>query len=50
MLTANISLEYEKTEVNASFFYSNTEQREKMIESERAHVNRKVQNIIDLKR
>jgi len=50
VLIANVSLEYEKTEVNAAFFYSSTDQREKMIESERAHVNRKIHKILELKR
>merc|ERR1712147_108992 len=35
VLTLNVSLEYEKTEVNSGFFYSSAEQREKLVESER---------------
>ncbi|PWN20478.1 putative CCT6-component of chaperonin-containing T-complex [Microstroma glucosiphilum] len=50
VLTLNVSLEYEKTEVNSSFFYSSAEQREKLVESERRFVDAKVQKIIDLKR
>ncbi|GLJ14878.1 hypothetical protein SUGI_0242060 [Cryptomeria japonica] len=50
ILTCNVSLEYEKSEVNAGFFYSNAEQREKMVLAERRHVDDKVQKIIDLKK
>lgn len=49
ILTLNVSLEYEKTEVNSGFFYSNAEQREKLVASERAFVDAKVRKIIDLK-
>lgn len=35
ILTANISLEYEKSEVTAGFFYSNAAQREKLVAAER---------------
>jgi len=35
ILTCNVSLEYEKTEVNSNFFYSNAETREKLMHSER---------------
>ena len=50
ILNCNISLEYEKSEVNSGFFYSNAEQREKLVAAERAVVDDKVQKIIDLKR
>lgn len=50
VLNCNISLEYEKTEVNSGFFYSSAEQREKLVAAERAVVDDKVQRIIDLKR
>ncbi|KAF8161188.1 chaperonin Cpn60/TCP-1 family [Crassisporium funariophilum] len=49
VLTLNVSLEYEKTEVNSGFFYSSAEQREKLVESERRFVDVKVQKIVDLK-
>jgi T-complex protein 1 subunit zeta len=49
VLTLNVSLEYEKTEVNSSFFYSSAEQREKLVEAERAHIDAKVKKIVDLK-
>lgn len=50
VLNCNISLEYEKSEVNAGFFYSSAEQREKLVAAERATVDDKVQRVIDLKR
>ncbi|KIY66887.1 T-complex protein 1 zeta subunit, partial [Cylindrobasidium torrendii FP15055 ss-10] len=49
ILTLNVSLEYEKTEVNSGFFYSSAEQREKLVESERRHVDAKVKKIVELK-
>ena len=35
ILTCNVSLEYEKTEVNSQFFFSNATDRDKMAKSER---------------
>ncbi|KAF8556115.1 T-complex protein 1 zeta subunit [Imleria badia] len=49
ILTLNVSLEYEKTEVNSGFFYSSAEQREKLVESERRFVDVKVKKIVELK-
>ncbi|WFD07613.1 T-complex protein 1 subunit zeta [Malassezia vespertilionis] len=49
VLTLNVSLEYEKTEVNSGFFYSNAEQREKLVESERRFVDAKLKKIVELK-
>ncbi|KAJ2223129.1 T-complex protein 1 subunit zeta [Coemansia sp. RSA 1722] len=49
VLTLNVSLEYEKTEINSSFFYSSAEQRDKLIESERRFVDDKLRKIVDLK-
>lgn len=49
VLILNVSLEYEKTEVNSGFFYSNVEQREKLVASERKFVDEKIRKIIDLK-
>jgi T-complex protein 1 subunit zeta len=49
ILCLNVSLEYEKTEVNSGFFWSNAEQREKLIQSERAWTDDKVQKIVDFK-
>jgi T-complex protein 1 subunit zeta len=50
ILTLNVSLEYEKSEVNAGFFYSNPEQREKLVESERRFVDEKLRKIVALKK
>eukprot|EP00161_Ancyromonas_sigmoides_P013270 TRINITY_DN3406_c1_g3_i1.p1 TRINITY_DN3406_c1_g3~~TRINITY_DN3406_c1_g3_i1.p1 ORF type:complete len:604 (-),score=325.09 TRINITY_DN3406_c1_g3_i1:104-1915(-) len=50
VLTLNVSLEYEKTEVNASFFYSDAEQKEKMAVAERRFTDEKVRRIVELKR
>merc|ERR1719156_287032 len=50
ILTCNVSLEYEKSEVNAGFFYSSSEQRDKLVESERRFTDEKVKKIIELKR
>lgn len=49
ILTLNVSLEYEKTEVNSGFFYSSAEQREKLVESERRFVDSKLKKIVELK-
>ncbi|KAH9061261.1 T-complex protein 1 zeta subunit [Lactarius vividus] len=49
ILTLNVSLEYEKTEVNSGFFYSTSEQREKLVESERKFTDEKVKKIVELK-
>jgi len=49
ILTLNVSLEYEKTEVNSSFFYSSTEQREKLVESERRFTDEKCRKIVEFK-
>ena len=50
ILTLNVSLEYEKSEINSGFFYSNAEQREKLVESERKFVDEKLRKIIELKK
>merc|ERR1712061_816075 len=50
ILTCNVSLEYEKSEVNAGFFYSSSEQRDKLVESERKFTDEKVKKIVELKR
>merc|ERR1719326_1912364 len=49
ILTCNVSLEYEKSEVNAGFFYSSAEQRDRLVESERKFTDEKVRKIIELK-
>lgn len=50
ILTCNVSLEYEKTEVHSGFFYSTAEDREKLANSERKFTDLRCQQIIDLKR
>lgn len=50
ILTANVSLEYEKTEINASFFYKSADEREKFVDSERKFTDEKVKQLIDFKR
>ncbi|WWC91736.1 T-complex protein 1, zeta subunit [Kwoniella dendrophila CBS 6074] len=49
VLSLNVSLEYEKTEVNSGFFYSSAEQREKLVESERRFVDSKLRKIVEFK-
>lgn len=49
VLILNVSLEYEKTEVNSGFFYSNAKQREQLIQSERKFIDDKLKKIVDLK-
>ncbi|CAM9808818.1 unnamed protein product, partial [Choristocarpus tenellus] len=42
VLTCNVSFEYEKTEIQSGFFYSNAQEREKLVESERRFTDEKV--------
>lgn len=52
-LTINITFlgphSHSLREVNSGFFYSSTEQREKLVEAERKFVDEKVRKIIELK-
>lgn len=50
ILTCNVSMEYEKTEINASFFYNSAEEREKFVSSERKFTDEKVKMLIEFKR
>ena len=50
ILTLNVSLEYEKTEATAGFYYSNADDREKLVDSERKFTDDKVRQIIEFKR
>jgi len=50
ILTCNVSLEFEKTEVNSGFFYKSAEEREKLLKAEREFITRRVQKIIELKK
>ena len=49
ILTCNISLEYEKSEVNSGFFYSSADQREKMVAAEREVTDARCRAVIELK-
>uniref|UniRef100_A0A665TN25 Chaperonin containing TCP1, subunit 6A (zeta 1) n=1 Tax=Echeneis naucrates TaxID=173247 RepID=A0A665TN25_ECHNA len=49
VLTCNVSLEYEKTEVNSGFFYKSAGEREKLVAAERKFIEDRVQKIIALK-
>jgi T-complex protein 1 subunit zeta len=49
ILTCNVSLEYEKSEVNSGFFYKTAAERIKLVEAERAFTNQRVQKVIDFK-
>ncbi|XP_014243672.1 T-complex protein 1 subunit zeta-like [Cimex lectularius] len=50
ILTCNVSLEYEKTEVNSGFFYKSAEERDKLVLSEREFIQKRVNKIIELKK
>jgi len=50
ILTMNVSLEYEKTEVNSGFFYKSAEDREKLVVAERKFIEDRVKKIIELKK
>ncbi|KAG8451792.1 hypothetical protein GDO86_003838 [Hymenochirus boettgeri] len=50
ILTCNVSLEYEKTEVNSGFFYKSADEREKLVKAERKFIEERVNKIIALKR
>lgn len=50
ILTLNVSLEYEKSEVNSGFYYSTADQREKLVESERKFVDDKLRKIVEFKK
>lgn len=50
ILTCNVSMEYEKSEVNSGFFYKTSEEREKMVAAERQFIDERVKRVIELKR
>ncbi len=49
ILTLNVSLEYEKSEINSGFYYNSAEQRDKLVASERRFVDEKLRKIVKLK-
>ncbi len=50
ILNCNVSMEYEKTEVHSQFIYSNPEQKENLVASERKFTDDQVRKVIELKR
>ncbi|KAG5886879.1 hypothetical protein JTB14_024736 [Gonioctena quinquepunctata] len=50
ILTCNVSMEYEKSEVNSGFFYKTAEEREKMVSAEREFIEQRVKKVIALKK
>jgi len=50
ILTCNVSLEYEKTEVNSGFFYKTAEEREKLVDAERKFIDDRVKKVIEFKK
>lgn len=47
VLVTNMSMEYEKPEINAEFFYSSPEQREQLYKTERDFILQKTRKIVD---
>lgn len=50
ILTCNVSMEYEKSEVNSGFFYKTAEEREKLVLAEREFIQQRVEKVIALKK
>jgi len=50
ILTCNVNLEWDKSEINAVTVYSDPKQRDKLVDAERKTVDEKVRKIIELKR
>nr|QBH73712.1 chaperonin [Orthoderella ornata] len=50
ILTCNVSMEYEKSEVNSGFFYKSAEEREKLVAAEREFIEKRVAKVIELKK
>jgi len=50
ILTCNVSMEYEKSEVNSGFFYKTADEREKLVKAERQFIESRVQKVVDLKK
>uniref|UniRef100_A0A914XQ28 T-complex protein 1 subunit zeta n=1 Tax=Plectus sambesii TaxID=2011161 RepID=A0A914XQ28_9BILA len=50
ILTCNVSLEYEKTEVNSGLFYKSAGERERLLAAERDFITKRVELIINLKK
>lgn len=50
ILTCNVSLEYEKSEVTSGLFYKTAEEREKFLLAERDFIDKRVEKIVALKK
>jgi T-complex protein 1 subunit zeta len=50
IMTCNVTFEYEKTEIQSGFFYSNAEEREKLVDSERKWLDERCKQVVDFKR
>jgi len=50
ILSINVSLEYEKTEINSGFFYKSADERAKLAAAERKFTDDKVNKIIEFKK
>lgn len=50
ILTCNVSMEYEKTEVNSGFFYKSAEEREKLVDAERKFIQDRVDKVVEFKK
>ncbi|CAD5218355.1 unnamed protein product [Bursaphelenchus okinawaensis] len=50
VLTCNVSLEFEKTEVNSGLYYKTAAEREKLLTAEREFITRRCEKIIELKK
>ena len=50
ILTCNVSLEWERSEVTSGFYYSDADQRKKLVDAERRYTDDRVDLIIKLKR
>merc|ERR1712121_37257 len=50
VLVCNVSMEYEKSEVNSGFFYKSADEREKLVAAERKFTDDKVRQVIAFKK
>lgn len=50
ILTCNVGMEYEKSEVNSGFFYKSAEEREKLVAAEREFIEKRIAKVIELKK
>lgn len=50
ILTCNVSMEYEKSEVNSGFFYKSADEREKLVVAERKFTDDRIRQLIKFKK